>query len=154
MARTVEFEVNIKGGDGSILKIITVEAANADAAIGQIVESASRATDNIRRMAESGMAFTTLNKAISEVNGMIQGLAAPYNSFEDAMAKVNTMAGANAEALANLTDRIQEISEVTPLAREALAEGLYQTISAGVPEVQWLEYLNKCRHLKHFIHRY
>ncbi len=142
MAKSVEFEVKIKSTGGEVLKNIVVEASNADEAIGRIVESASQATDNLRRMADSGLAFTTLNKAISEVNGMVQGLAAPYNSFEDAMAKVNTMAGANEEGLANLTDRIQEISEVVPLAREALAEGLYQTISAGVPEAQWLDYLN------------
>ncbi|MCM1518959.1 MAG: phage tail tape measure protein [Pseudoflavonifractor sp.] len=142
MAKSIEFEIKIKGGDGGVLRTLTVEAANADEAIGRIVESASNASDSIRRMAEAGMAFTPLNRAISEINGMVQSLAAPFNSFEDAMAKVNTMAGRNADGLKDLTDQIQDVSEVVPLAREALAEGLYQTISAGVPEAQWLDYLN------------
>lgn len=142
MAKSIEFEVKIKGGDGGVLKNITVQAVNADEAIDKIVDSATRASGTLRGMAEAGLAFTTLNSALKDIDGIVQGLAAPFNSFEDSMAKVNTMAGLNGKCLEELTDRVQDLSEVVPLAREALGEGLYQTISAGVPEAEWLDYLN------------
>lgn len=142
MAKSVEFEVKILDKTGGVLKRIAVETSDVDAAIRNITRSAEEASDKIRKMADVGMAFTTLNQALTQVGDITASLAAPFNSFEDAMAKVNTMAGKNGEGLENLTDRVQDLSEVVPLAREAIADGLYQTISAGVPEAQWLEYLN------------
>lgn len=59
-AKSIDPEVKIKGGGGGVLKIIIVEASNADEAKEQIVESAYRASDRLRDMAESGLAFTTL----------------------------------------------------------------------------------------------
>lgn len=125
-----------------MLKTLTVEATNADKAIEKIVDNVSKATSSLQQMANVGLAFATLNRLFEETNNIIQGLAAPFNAFEESMAKVNTMANKNADGLKLLTDQIQEISAVVPLAREALAEGLYQTISAGVPEAQWLDYLD------------
>lgn len=125
-----------------MLKNITIEASNADEAIEKVVESATRASDRLKSMAEKGIVLSTLSSSAGKLRDIMDSLAAPFNSFEDAMAKVNTMAGKNGDGLEELTDRVQELSEVVPLAREAIADGLYQTISAGVPEAQWLDYLN------------
>ena len=58
------------------------------------------------------------------------------------MRAANTMAGKDAAGFENLKDQVTELSKTIPLTRDALANGLYQVISNGVPENNWIEYLN------------
>lgn len=80
---------------------------------------------------------------IGKVKGAVEGLAGNFQSFETAMVQVNTMAGKDAEGLAGLTDQVRDLSKEIPKAREELADGLYQTISNGVPEADWLTFLEQ-----------
>ncbi len=59
------------------------------------------------------------------------------------MAAANTMAGKSGEEFANLKEQVAELSKTIPVARDQLANGLYQVISNGVPEDNWIEYLEK-----------
>lgn len=61
--------------------------------------------------------------------------------FEQGMARANTMASLGAIELANYSDKIREIAEVVPIAKTQLSEGLYNTISAGVPKDNWISFL-------------
>ena len=76
---------------------------------------------------------------IGKLKGAVEGLAGNFQSFETAMVQVNTMAGKDAEGLAGLTDQVNALSKEIPKAREELADGLYQTISNGVPKAGWVE---------------
>lgn len=80
---------------------------------------------------------------LGKLKGTIDDLAGSYESWETAMAQVNTMAGKDAAGLADLTSKVSELSKTIPKAREELAEGLYQTISNGVPEADWLTFLEQ-----------
>ena len=59
------------------------------------------------------------------------------------MRLVNTMAGKGEPDFEGLTDKVKELSANIPLAREELANGLYQTISNGVPEENWMSFLEQ-----------
>ncbi len=59
------------------------------------------------------------------------------------MAAANTMAGKSGEEFANLKEQVAELSKTIPVARDQLANGLYQVISNGVTEDNWIEYLEK-----------
>lgn len=85
--------------------------------------------------------FNGLTTALSNAHSAIQSFTAGFVSFDDAMRKTNTMAGKNAEGFEMLKNQVTDLSKEIPVAREALAEGLYQTISNGVPEDNWIEYL-------------
>ena len=82
-------------------------------------------------------------EVMDRLKGAVDDLAGDYESWETAMAQVNTMAGKNAEGLAELTGQVGELSKEIPKAREELADGLYQTISNGVPEADWLTFLEQ-----------
>ncbi len=142
MAKAVEFEIKMKG-DAGVLRTLTVEAANVDEAIGGIVQSASRAHDGIRRMAEGSIVLDTATRAVQNLQGMVAGLAGPFNSFETAMKKANTMAHKSGEEYDRLASRVVGLSKEIPLLREELADGLYQTISNGVPEDNWISFLEQ-----------
>jgi len=59
------------------------------------------------------------------------------------MRQVNTMANKDAAGFDEMKAQVAELSKTIPLAREELAEGLYQTISNGVPEDNWLTFLEQ-----------
>ncbi len=87
MAKTVKFEVKIKNDGGGVLKNIVVEASNADEAIGRIVESASQATDILRRMADSAISRAplseTMRQRLSESNFIFSGFKT-FHSLNEA----------------------------------------------------------------------
>ena len=88
--------------------------------------------------------FANVNQIIGAVNGIsaaLQSLTADSSSFAKSMAIANTMAGKGSKDFAALKDSVTELSKEIPLTRDELANGLYQVISNGVPEDNWIDYL-------------
>jgi TP901 family phage tail tape measure protein len=102
---------------------------------------------DIKRMSDS---FTKSIATVSQTIITIQGLgnilgqfSQQYADFETSMRMANTMAHKDAEGFKEMTDQINELAKRVPIAREQLAAGLYQTISNGVEEPQWLDFLEQ-----------
>lgn len=87
--------------------------------------------------------FQNINSAISQLAGTLNSVTEESRTFSAAMNAANTMAGKSGEDFAKLKDSVAELSKTIPVAREELANGLYQVISNGVPEDNWIEYLQK-----------
>ena len=88
--------------------------------------------------------FANVNQIIGAVNSVgaaLQSLTGDSSSFAKSMAVANTMAGKGGKDFAALKDSVTELSKEIPLTRDELANGLYQVISNGVPEDNWLDYL-------------
>ena len=88
--------------------------------------------------------FANVNQIIGAVNSVgaaLQSLTADSSSFAKSMAVTNTMAGKGGKDFAALKDSVTELSKEIPLTRDELANGLYQVISNGVPEDNWIDYL-------------
>ena len=143
MAKAVEFRINIKSDDGGVLKRLTVEADGLDDILSEVGNTAVATGNRLREMADKSLVFDTAVRSIRDLSDMVSGLAEPFDSFETAMRSANTMAGKSGDEFEALTGQITELSKTIPLAREELANGLYQVISNGVPEDNWIEYLNK-----------
>lgn len=141
MAKSVEFKINIKSEDGGVLKRLTVEAEGLEGILTEVGDAAQAAGNQLREMADKSLVFDAAIKSIDKLNDMVSGLAGPFDSFETAMRSANTMAGKSGDEFEALTDQVVELSKTIPLAREELANGLYQVISNGVPEDNWLEFL-------------
>lgn len=75
--------------------------------------------------------------------GVAAFAALTYGSvqFENSMARANTMALKAQTEFAGITDQVRELANTIPLARTELSEGLYNVISAGVPENNWIKFL-------------
>lgn len=143
MAKAVEFQIKIKSVDGNVLKNLTVEATGLDEALDKVGETARNTGSQLKEMAARSMIFEGAMRSIETLRDMVGGLAAPFNSFETAMRSANTMAGKSGEEFDALSDKIVGLSKKIPLAREELANGLYQTISNGVPEDNWIAFLEQ-----------
>ena len=141
MARSIDFEIRISGDGSSELRRISVAAESAEDAIERISAAATGAGTSLRRAAAESITLSGVSSALSSLKGLVGDMVAPYRSFESSMARANTMAGTSGAEFDALTDTIRGLSSEIPMAREALAEGLYETVSNGVPKDNWIDYL-------------
>lgn len=125
------------------------------------VVMATTAVDNLRRVADSAKGaagalqeqlintnqivekWNNVSNAIGQLSSVLNDITAESRSFGGAMAAANTMAGKSGEDFVKLKDQVAELSHEVPVARDKLANGLYQVISNGVPENNWITFLNK-----------
>lgn len=143
MSNTVEFHIKIKGEGSNVLHDLTVEATGLDDIIAQVGENASRTGERLKAMAAKSMVFDGIISSLTTLKGIVGDIVAPFDSFEKSMRAVNTMVGKGETDFEGLTDQVKELSANIPLAREELANGLYQTISNGVPEENWMSFLEQ-----------
>lgn len=125
------------------------------------VVTATTAVDNLRRVVNEAKGATgelqeqlintnqivekwnNVSNAIGQLSSVLNDFTAESRSFAGAMAAANTMAGKSGDDFAKLKEQVAELSHEVPVARDELANGLYQVISNGVPEDNWIAFLNK-----------
>lgn len=143
MANEVEFKLKITTDGKDTFHNLTVDAQTFDDAVKRVTQTAKEASDEIQKMAMQNLNWDMLVNGIEQLSNGIQGLAGRYDSFNKSMRAVNTMAGQDEAGFKELTAQVKELSMVIPLAREELAGGLYQVISNGVPEDNWIAFLEQ-----------
>lgn len=107
---------------------------------------AEKAGDKLHGLAAQSLMLDTCTRAVRDLRDVVSNMAGPYDSFEQSMRKANTMAGKGADEYKALKDSIRDLSKEIPMAREQLAEGLYQAISNGVPEADQGAFLEQSAH--------
>lgn len=143
MAKSIKFEVQIKDAASGALRTVAVQARSADDALRKLSGQAAKAGQQLQRSFNLSAVSALATQAIGALQSSVDSMVQPYRAFEDSMATVNTMAGKNADELGALTDQVKELSKNVPIAREQLADGLYQVISNGVPQSSWIGYLTQ-----------
>lgn len=140
MANSVQFKIklNVDGKERVVQLQTTVEELRN--AVDKTKTSWASAQETIAR---STFAFQGLQDAVSNITTSLNDLTEESRSFGAAMASANTMAGKSGEDFAKLKDQVAELSHTIPIARDELANGLYQVVSNGVPEDNWIAFLNK-----------
>lgn len=141
MDRTIKFRIQLETNGETVLHNLEVNADDFREAVSEAVKETKDLSTAIEDIAHSGMAFVAIKDAIEAVQNVVNGLADEFNKFDKGMRAVNTMAGLSADELDNLKGKVEEIADVVPLAKEELANGLYQVISNGVPKDNWIEFL-------------
>ena len=143
MANEVRFNIrlNIDGKE----KVVTATTAvdnlrrvvdNAKGAAGALQEQLINTNQIVEK-------WNNVSNAIGQLSSVLNDITAESRSFGGAMAAANTMAGKSGEEFAKLKDQVAELSHEVPIARDKLANGLYQVISNGVPENNWITFLDK-----------
>lgn len=105
------------------------------------VEQAEQLKSKFVNIASVATSLRAISDAFQQLNGSLQSATAEYNGFDKAIRAANTMAGKDADGFKRLKGDVSDLSKEIPLAREALANGLYQVISNGVPEDNWITFL-------------
>lgn len=130
-------------GDGKGFKDLSKNADGLKQAMTAAIVEADKLKSSLINWSQGVQALGAVSNAVSQLNGTLQDITADSRAFGAAMKAANTMAGKNAEGFANLKGQVADLSKTLPIARDELANGLYQVISNGVPEDNWIDYLNK-----------
>lgn len=130
-------------GDGKGFKDLSQNADGLKQAMAAAIVEADKLKSSLINWSQGVQALGAVSNAVSQLNGTLQDITADSRAFGAAMKAANTMAGKNAEGFANLKGQVADLSKTLPIARDELANGLYQVISNGVPEDNWIDYLNK-----------
>lgn len=143
MSKEVTFKLNLKVDGKDVVKKLTVDVEELQRVIGESKSAADKFTASLIKWNQISETVLNISGGLSQLSGTLNGLTGESRSFGAAMASANTMAGKSGEDFANLKDQVAELSKTIPIARDELANGLYQVISNGVPEDNWIEYLNQ-----------
>ncbi len=143
MAKEIKFNVKLLVDGQEKLVTATSSVADLHRVLDQAKTEAEKFDAVLVNFNQHVEKFQSINNAISQIAGTLSTVTEESRTFSAAMNAANTMAGKNGEGFAKLKDEVTELSKTIPVAREELANGLYQVISNGVPEDNWIDYLNK-----------
>lgn len=130
-------------GDGKGFKDLSQNADGFKQAMTAAIVEADKLKSSLINWSQGVQALGAVSNAVSQLNGILQDITADSRAFGAAMRVANTMAGKNAEGFAKLKNQVVEVAKNVPVARDELANGLYQVISNSVPEDNWIDFLNK-----------
>lgn len=130
-------------GDGKGFKDLSQNADGLKQAMTAAIVEADKLKSSLINWSQGVQALGAVSNAVSQLNGILQDITADSRAFGAAMRVANTMAGKNAEGFAKLKNQVAGVAKNVPIARDELANGLYQVISNSVPEDNWIDFLNK-----------
>lgn len=130
-------------GDGKGFKDLSQNADGLKQAMTAAIVEADKLKSSLINWSQGVQALGAVSNAVSQLNGTLQDITADSRAFGAAMKAANTMAGKNAEGFAKLKNQVVGVAKNVPVARDELANGLYQVISNSVPEDNWIDFLNK-----------
>ena len=138
---TVGINFTITQGANGLQRLV-VDANSLRSALSETLQITREiASSRPLNFAVFATGFKNVSDSLNAVSSVVSSLTSESGSFSSAMKAANTMAGKGAEDFARLKDQVSGLSKEVPMARDALANGLYQTISSGVPEDNWIEFL-------------
>ena len=143
MAQNVTFSINLKVDGKDVVRKVSMDMEELRNVIDEATSSSKKLSESLINFNQKAERFRTISDSVSQLAGTLNSLTEESRSFGGAMASANTMAGKSGEDFARLKDQVAELSKTIPIARDELANGLYQVISNGVPEDNWIEYLQK-----------
>ena len=143
MANQVSFNINLRVNGKDVVKSVTMNVNELRQAVDATRTETERFTDSLVQINQRVETFRNMADGVAQLASTLNSLTEESRQYSAAMAAANTMAGKSGEDFANLKEQVSELSKTIPIARDQLANGLYQVISNGVPEDNWIEYLNQ-----------
>lgn len=138
--KQVSFTVKLNVDGKEQLVTATTDVEKLRAALDASQGSISKAFKNLSYLSTS---FLGLSSAANQICGTLNNLTEENRTFSGAMAAANTMAGKSGKDFEQLRGKVADLAAELPIARDQLANGLYQVVSMGVPEDNWIDYLKK-----------
>ena len=136
MAKEIKFNIKLTV-DGK------EQVVTATSDLNEMQKSISRIRSAASDMRDALISFNQGFEVLRNISSTLNDFTEESRSFGVAMNAANTMAGKSGEGFSKLKDQVSGLAKAIPMAREELANGLYQVISNGVPEDNWISFLQK-----------
>lgn len=141
MAKDVKFNIKLQVDGKDVVVQASTNVKQLASDLGLVHDRVTAADKAFMKWTQSVVALNAVTNSLQQISGVLNAVTEDSRTFGAAMKAANTMAGKDAEGFAQLKDQVAELSKNIPMARDELANGLYQVISNGVPEDNWISYL-------------
>ena len=141
MSKTIKFNISLSVDGKERVTSVAADLNELSAAVTRIKKNTENATSKFVALNQAVQSVTTGFDTIQRLGDKLGDLTQETRSFATAMAEANTMAGKDAAGLERMKEQVTALAKEVPVARDALAKGLYQVISNGVPEDNMLSFL-------------
>ena len=141
MAKEVKFNVRISVDGKEQLVTATSTVADLRQVMDKAKGSAGKLRDTLLTYTQTVQTMQNVSNAVAQLTNTLNSVTEESRTFAAAMKAANTMAGKDAAGFERLKGQVSDLSKTIPIARDQLANGLYQVISNGVPEDNWISYL-------------
>lgn len=128
--------------DANGLKRLTMDAEEFRKVMQETVKVSEGLKNKFINFASIATGFRSGADSLNQMIGVLDSVTSESDTFNTAMREANTMAGKDNAGFKALKGDVAALAREIPIARDELANGLYQTISNGVPEDNWIDYLN------------
>ena len=143
MAKDVKFNIKLSVDGKDVVVQASTNVQNLADKLGIVHDRVTAADKAFIKWSQSVIAIQSIQQSLTQLSGAMQTLTGDSFAYNKAMRAANTMAGKDAAGFEALTDDVTELAKQIPIARDELANGLYMVISNGVPEDNWINYLEK-----------
>lgn len=143
MAKEIKFNIKLKNDGKEQLVSATSTVENLRGAVNVAKSDIQKANAVFVNFNQQVMKLQNINGAVQQLASTLNSVTEESRTFGAAMNVANTMAGKSGDDFAKLKGQVTELSKTLPIARDQLANGLYQVISNSVPENNWLTFLQK-----------
>ena len=143
MSKEIKFNVKLLVDGKEQLTTATASVRELRANLEAARDRGERLRNTLIQYNQTVETIRGVNGALSQLVGVLNGVTEESRSFSAAMTSANTMAGKGGADFAKLKGEVAELAKTLPVARDELANGLYQVISNGVPEDNWITYLQQ-----------
>lgn len=143
MGQSVSFNINLKVNGKDVIREVSVDMRELRRAVDDVKTSAEKSANAFIGFNQHLEAISNVSDIFQKMTVMLNSVTEEARSFSEAMSAANTMAGKSGQDFERLKEQVAELSKEISIARDLLANGLYQTISNGVPEDNWLTFLEK-----------
>ncbi len=141
MAKDIKFNVKLMVDGKEQLASATTTTKELRNAINATQSGVSALNESLLNFNQYVTKVQNVTDAFSQLANTLNSLTEESRQFADAMAAANTMAGKSGGDFEQLKGQVADLAKTIPIARDALAKGLYQVVSNGVPEDNWISYL-------------
>lgn len=129
-------------GDGKGFKAIAQDANGLRTVMTSTLEASEKLKTSLINWSAAVQGLQGVSSAVNQISNTLASITGESAEFSKAMKAANTMAGKDSAGFKQLKGEVADLAKEIPIARDQLANGLYQVISNGVPEDNWIEYLN------------
>ncbi len=141
--KQIKFRINLLVDGKEQLVTATTDMKALRGAIDASTSSVEKFMKNMLNTNQVVQVAQSVSNGLNTLSGTLNSLTEESRSFGGAMAAANTMAGKSGKDFEQLKGKVADLAAELPIARDQLAYGLYQVVSMGVPEDNWMDYLQK-----------
>lgn len=129
-------------GDGKGFRAIAQDANGLRTVMASTLEQSEALKTSLINWSAAVQGLQGVDRAVGQISSQLNAITSESEEFNKAMKEANTMAGKDSAGFKQLKGEVADLAKEIPIARDQLANGLYQTISNGVLEDNWIEFLN------------